>query len=106
MSGYQDWSLDGWRTHLPGVTDVADYVTRLGGQSLPRWRPRPPTRCRNRVAVTVDGEPLTHAALDQALRPGGGVAGPAGASGDRVLLAAGSASALCAATWARCEPGP
>ena len=22
MSDYQDWSLDGWRTHLPGVPDV------------------------------------------------------------------------------------
>ena len=25
MSDYQDWSLDGWRTHLPGVPDVPDY---------------------------------------------------------------------------------
>ncbi len=34
MSGYQDWCLDAWRTHLPGVTDVPDYVARLGGESL------------------------------------------------------------------------
>ena len=55
MSGYQDWCLDGWRTHLPGVTDVPDCVARLGGESLPA-----------RVAVTVDGDPVTHAELDEA----------------------------------------
>jgi len=35
MSSYEDWSLDGWRTHLPGVTDVPGYVTRF----LDHWRP-------------------------------------------------------------------
>jgi acyl-CoA synthetase (AMP-forming)/AMP-acid ligase II len=90
MSGYQDWSLDGWRMHLPGVTDVPDYVARLGGESLPALAAAAASAGPDRVAVTVDGEPVTHAELDEAsgrvatwlsrrVRPG-----------DRVLLAAGS----------------
>src|SRR6266852_1277294 len=67
--GYETWILAGWRTHLPGV--AAD-------------------RGPDRVAVTVDGEPVTHAELDDA-------AGRVAAwlekrvhPGDRVLLAAGA----------------
>jgi acyl-CoA synthetase (AMP-forming)/AMP-acid ligase II len=90
MSGYLDWCLSGWRTHLPGVTDVPDYVARLGSESLPALAAEAASADPDRVAVTVDGEPITHAELDEAsgrvaawlarrLRPG-----------DRVLLAAGS----------------
>jgi acyl-CoA synthetase (AMP-forming)/AMP-acid ligase II len=90
MSDYRDWSLDGWWTHLPGVTDVPGYVARLGSESLPALAAASASASPDRVAVTVDGEPVTHAELDEAsgrvaawlarrLRPG-----------DRVLLAAGA----------------
>jgi hypothetical protein len=55
MSDYQDWSLDGWRTHLPGVPDVPDSVARLGGESLPALAAAAASAVPDRVAVTVDG---------------------------------------------------
>ena len=35
MIGYEDWSLAGWRTHLPGVADLQDYVAGLGDETIP-----------------------------------------------------------------------
>jgi acyl-CoA synthetase (AMP-forming)/AMP-acid ligase II len=90
VSGYQDWSLDGWRTHLPGVAGVADYVTRLGGQSLPALAAAAASAVPDRIAVTVDGEPVTHAALDGASARVAGWLTRRVRPGDRVLLAAGS----------------
>ena len=66
MSDYRDWCLDGWRTHLPGVTDVPGYVARLGSESLPALAAASASASPDRVAVTVDGEPPTHAELDEA----------------------------------------
>ena len=90
MSDYQDWSLDGWRTHLPGVTDVPDYVARLGGESLPALAAAAASAVPDRVAVTVDGEPVTHAALDDAAARVAAWLARRVRPGDRVLLAAGS----------------
>jgi acyl-CoA synthetase (AMP-forming)/AMP-acid ligase II len=94
MSGYQDWSLDwsldGWRTHLPGVADVPDYVARLGGESLPALAAAAASVVPDRVAVTVDGEPVTHAGLDEASARVAAWLARRVRPGDRVLLAAGS----------------
>ena len=90
MSDYQDWSLDGWRTHLPGVTDVPDYVARLGGDSLPALAAAAASAVPDRIAVTVDGEPVTHAELDEASARVAAWLARRVRPGDRVLLAAGS----------------
>ena len=90
MSDYQAWSLNGWRTHLPGVTDVPDYVARLGGDSLPALAAAAASTVPDRVAVTVDGEPVTHAALDDAAGRVAAWLARRVHPGDRVLLAAGS----------------
>ena len=90
MSGYRDWSLDGWRTHLPGVTDVPGYVARLGGESLPALAAAAGSAVPDQVAVTVDGKPITHAGLDQASARVAAWLARRVRPGDRVLLAAGS----------------
>ena len=64
MSGYRDWSLAGWRTHLPGVADVQDHVAGLGDETILALAAAAASRVPDRVAVTVDGEPVTHARLD------------------------------------------
>jgi len=90
MTGYEDWSVAGWRTHLPGVADVRAVAASLGEETIPALAAAAAERVPGRVAVTVDGEPVTHAELDdeagrvaawlaQRVRPG-----------DRVLLAAGA----------------
>ena len=90
MSGYQDWCLGGWRTHLPGVTDVPDYVARLGDESLPALAAASASAGPDRVAVTVDGEPVTHAELDEASGRVAAWLARRVRPGDRVLLAAGA----------------
>jgi len=90
MIGYEDWSVAGWRTHLPGVADVRAFAAGLGEETIPALAAAAAERVPDRVAVTVDGEPVTHAELD-------GEAGQVAAwlaqrvrPGDRVLLAAGA----------------
>src|SRR5438874_4670294 len=94
MSGGQDWSRDGWRTHLPGVSDVPDYVARLGAASLPALAAVAAATVPDRVAVTVDGEPVTHAELDEASARVAAWLARRVRPGDRVLLAAGSSIGL------------
>jgi len=87
-SGYEDWSLAGWRTHLPGVADPRLFAAGLGSETIPALAAA--DRAPDRVAVTVDGEPVTHAELDAAAgRMAAWLAGRVHV-GDRVLLAAGS----------------
>jgi acyl-CoA synthetase (AMP-forming)/AMP-acid ligase II len=88
--GYEDWSLAGWRTHLPGVADLRQFASGLGEETIPALAAAAADRAPDRVAVTVDGEPVTHAELDDAA--GQVAAWLAGRVhvGDRVLLAAGS----------------
>lgn len=90
MNGYEDWSLDGWRTHLPGVAGIRDYAAGLGEETIPALAAAAAERVPDRVAVSVDGEPVTHAELDDASgRVAAWLAGRV-RPGDRVLLAAGS----------------
>jgi acyl-CoA synthetase (AMP-forming)/AMP-acid ligase II len=87
-SGYEDWSLAGWRTHLPGVADPRLFASGLGEETIPALAAAAADRAPDRVAVTVDGEPVTHAELDDAAgRVAAWLAGRVHA-GDRVLLAA------------------
>ena len=90
MSGHQDWSLAGWRTHLPGVADVQDHVAGLGDQTIPALAAAAASRVPGRVAVTVDGEPVTHAGLDDESGRVAAWLAQRVHPGDRVLLAAGA----------------
>ena len=90
MTGYEDWSRSGWRTHLPGVADVPDSVARLGDETIPALAAAAATRVPDRVAVTVDGEPVTHAELDDAAGRVAAWLASRVHPGDRVLLAAGA----------------
>ena len=99
MSGYQDWSLAGWRTHLagwrthlPGVADVQDYVAALGDETIPALAAAAAGRVPDRVAVTVDGEPITHAGLDDEAGRVAAWLAKRVRPGDRVLLAAGAST--------------
>ena len=89
MIGYEDWSLAGWRTHLPGVADLQDYVAALGDETIPALAAAAADRVPDRVAVTVDGEPVTHAELDDAAGRVAAWLARRVHPGDRVLLAAG-----------------
>ena len=90
MTGYQEWSLAGWRTHLPGVADARSYVAGLGADTIPALAAAAASRVPDRVAVTVDGEPVTHAGLDdESGRVAAWLANRV-QPGDRVLLAAGA----------------
>ncbi len=90
MNGYQDWSLAGWRTHLPDVADVQDYVAGLGDESIPALAAAAASRVPDRVAVSVDGEPVTHAGLDDQAGQVAAWLARRVQPGDRVLLAAGA----------------
>ena len=90
VTGYEDWSRSGWRTHLPGVADVPDSVARLGDETIPALAAAAASRVPDRVAVTVDGEPVTHAELDDAASRVAAWLASRVHPGDRVLLAAGA----------------
>ena len=92
LSSYDDWSAAGWRTHLPGVADVPAYVAGLGEATIPALAAAAASRVPDRIAVVVDGEPLTHARLDdEAGRVAAWLARRV-QPGDRVLLAAGAST--------------
>ena len=90
MSGYQDWSLAGWRTHLPGVADVQDHAAGLGDETILALAAAAASRVPDRVAVTVDGKPVTHARLDDEAGRVAAWLATRVHPGDRVLLAAGA----------------
>ena len=90
MNGYEDWSLAGWRTHLPGVANPRDHVAGLGEEVLPALAAAAASAVPDRVAVTVDGEAVTHAELDDASGRVAAWLARRVHPGDRVLLAAGS----------------
>jgi acyl-CoA synthetase (AMP-forming)/AMP-acid ligase II len=85
---YRDWSLAGWREHLPGVPDVESFAAGLGGDTIPALAAASAAGSPGRVAVTVDGEPMTHAELDDAAARVAGWLARRVQPGDRVLLAA------------------
>ena len=90
MTGYEDWSVAGWRTHLPGVADVPAFAAGLGGETIPALAATAADRVPDRVAVTVDGEPVTHAELDDEAGQVAAWLARRVRPGDRVLLAAGA----------------
>jgi acyl-CoA synthetase (AMP-forming)/AMP-acid ligase II len=80
--------MAGWREHLPGVADVSSFVAGLGGDTIPGLAAASAAREPERVAVTVDGEPVTHSHLDDAAAGVAGWLGQRIQPGDRVLFAA------------------
>ncbi len=88
MGGYEAWSLAGWRTHLPGAADVREYAASLGEVTVTALAAASASAAPDRVAVTVDGEPVTHAGLDEASGRVAAWLARRVAPGERVLLAA------------------
>jgi acyl-CoA synthetase (AMP-forming)/AMP-acid ligase II len=86
--GYEAWSLAGWRAHLPGVADVRSFAAGLGDDTIPGLAAAAASAVPGRVAVTVDGEPVTHAELDEGAARVAGWLARRVRPGDRVLLAA------------------
>jgi acyl-CoA synthetase (AMP-forming)/AMP-acid ligase II len=72
------------------VADVQEYASRLGDQTIPALAAAAADRVPDRVAVTVDGEPVTHAELDDAAGRVAAWLADRVRPGERVLLAAGS----------------
>jgi acyl-CoA synthetase (AMP-forming)/AMP-acid ligase II len=85
---YRDWSMSGWRAHLPGVADVPSFAAGLAGDTIPALAAASARAAPDRAAVTVDGEPVTHAALDDGAARVAGWLARRTRPGDRVLLAA------------------
>jgi acyl-CoA synthetase (AMP-forming)/AMP-acid ligase II len=86
----EEWSRAGWRAHLPDVADPAALAERFGFETIPGLAAASARRSGGRLAVTVDGEGLTHGRLDaDSARVAGWLAGRL-EPGDRVLLAAGT----------------
>jgi acyl-CoA synthetase (AMP-forming)/AMP-acid ligase II len=91
MNYYEDWSLAGWREHLPGVTDVERHASRLGEDTIPGLAAASAGLAPDRVAISVDDEPATHAQLDDAAgRVASWLQRRGVRAGERVLLAAAS----------------
>jgi acyl-CoA synthetase (AMP-forming)/AMP-acid ligase II len=80
--------MAGWREHLPGVADVEPFAAGLDGGTIPALAAASAAATPGRVAVTVDGEPMTHAELDDAASRVAGWLARRVRPGDRVLLAA------------------
>ncbi len=88
VGGYPDWSTAAWREHLPGVADTGGFAAGLGEDTIPGLAAASAAAVPGRVAVTVDGEPVTHAQLDDAAARVAGWLARRVRPGDRVLLAA------------------
>lgn len=87
-TGGEEWSRAGWRAHLPGTPDPQAYVEGLGEATLPALAAESAERVPDRIAVTVDGEPVTHAGLDAGAARVAGWLARRMEPGGRVLLAA------------------
>ena len=100
FSGYRAWSLAGWREHLPAVAGLDSFAAGLDGDTIPALAAASAAARPGRVAVTVDGEPLTHAELDDGASRVAGWLARRVQPGDRVLLAA-----AASAGFVRCYLG-
>jgi acyl-CoA synthetase (AMP-forming)/AMP-acid ligase II len=104
-SSAEDWSRAGWRAHLARGADTCGgtsrlgaacdgdldaLVERLGGATIPELAAASAARVPDRIAVTVDGQPTTHAELDAGAAQVAGWLARRLEPGDRVLLAASS----------------
>jgi acyl-CoA synthetase (AMP-forming)/AMP-acid ligase II len=88
VTPYEEWSRAGWAAHLPGVTDIPAYAVGLGEATIPGLAAASADRVPDRTSLSIDGEQITHAALNaQAARVAAWLAARAD-PGDRVLLAA------------------
>ena len=85
---YRDWSMAGWRQHLPGFADLPVFAAGLAGDTIPALAAASAAAEPGRVAVTVDGEPVSHAELDDGAARVAGWLARRVRPGDRVLLAA------------------
>jgi acyl-CoA synthetase (AMP-forming)/AMP-acid ligase II len=85
---YGDWSMAGWRQHLPGFAEVPAFAEGLAGDTIPALAAVSAAAVPGRVAVTVDGEPVSHAELDDGAARVAGWLARRVRPGDRVLLAA------------------
>jgi acyl-CoA synthetase (AMP-forming)/AMP-acid ligase II len=89
-----EWSRAGWRTHLglpaadAGRLDA--LIDELGAATIVDLAAESARRFPDRVAVTVDGEPVTHAGLAAGASEVAAWLAARTEPGDRVLLAAGS----------------
>ena len=89
-----DWSRAGWRTHLglpaadAGRLDA--LIEELGAATILDLAAESARRFPDRVAVTVDDEPVTHAGLTAGASQVAAWLAARTEPGDRVLLAAGS----------------
>src|SRR5271170_4891521 len=73
---------------MPQVADVESFAAGLDGETIPALAAASAAAEPGRIAVTVDGEPITHAELDdESARVAGWLARRV-RPGDRVLLAA------------------
>ncbi|HEY6276421.1 MAG TPA: AMP-binding protein [Streptosporangiaceae bacterium] len=88
MSIAEDWSRAGWRAHVPGA-DVPGYAGRLGEATIPELAAASADRFPRRVALTIDGEPVTHEELDAGAARAAAWLARRLQPGDRILLAAG-----------------
>ena len=90
------WSADGWQAHggMPaaaGGWQAHGGLPAAAGGSIPALAAASASARPDAVAVSVDGEPITHAELDDAAaRIAGWLRRRGLAPGDRVLLVAGS----------------
>ena len=89
-----DWSRAGWQTHLGLPAAAAGrldaLIEELGAATIPDLAAESARRFPDRVAVTVDGEPVTHAGLAAGASQVAAWLAARTEPGDRVLLAAGS----------------
>ena len=88
MTPYEEWSRAGWAAHLPGVTDIAGYVASLGEATIPGLAAASADRVPGRIALSIDGERVTHAALNTGAAQIAAWLSARVDPGDRVLLAA------------------
>ena len=83
------WSRHGWRTHLPAGPVPAGPVPGGGEGTIAGLAAASARRVPDRVAVSVDGQPVTHGQLDADARRAAAWLAARLVPGDRMLLAAG-----------------
>src|SRR5262249_44597633 len=88
--GAEAWSRAGWRAHLPAAGDPEACVEGLGEATIPALAAASAEAGPRRGAVCIDGQPITHAALDAGAARVAGWLSRRLDPGDRVLIAAGS----------------
>jgi acyl-CoA synthetase (AMP-forming)/AMP-acid ligase II len=88
MTGYEEWSRAGWAAHLPGIPDIPALVAGLGEATIPGLAAASADRVPDRIALSIDGEQVTHAALNAEAAQVAAWLAARTRPGDRVLLAA------------------